>query len=155
MRSTRGDLADVVAKFASWRTKRKGRAIPEELWDAAIQLLDGHTATGICRALGLNGTRFKQVREGRGVRVGRRVARRRAIAAGPAGNGFIELAPPRVATLGGLMHGSELPHIGSGCRVTVESAAGTLHVTTAVPGPALVEALCRLVLGALGDHARR
>ena len=155
MRSRGRDLDGVVAKFEGWRAKRQGRAIPDDLWDAAIRLLDGHTATAICRALVLNPTRFKQMREARGVSVGRRAAWRRLatkVAPGQGGSGFVELAPPRVG-LGG-MPPAEAGHSGTGCRLTLESAAGTLHVVSAAPGSALVEAVCRYVLGALGDGTR-
>lgn len=155
MRSTRRDLEDVVAKLEGWRATRQGRAIPDELWGAAIRLLDGHTASAICRALGLNPARFKQMREARGVSVGGGATRRRAAAAvaRPEGGGFVELTPPRLALLAGMAPSAAGTHGVSGCRLTLESAAGTLSVVTAVPGPALVEAVCRFVLGALGDGA--
>ena len=67
MRSTkRVDLDDVVATFEQWRKDRRSRAIPDGLWDAAIGLLDEHSATDICRALGLNHSRFNQARAERG-----------------------------------------------------------------------------------------
>ena len=153
MRSARRDLDGVVAKFEGWRVRREGRAIPDELWGSAIRLLDGYTASAICRALGLNPARFKQMRETRGVSVSGRVARRRAAdtLARREGGGFVELAPPRLV-LGGGAPSAERTHGASGCRLTLESAAGTLSVVTA--GPGLVEAVCRLVLGALGDGSR-
>lgn len=156
MRSRGRELDGVVAKFEGWRAKRQGRAIPDDLWDAAIRLLDGHTTTAICRALGLNATRFKQVCEGRGVSVGKRAARRRAATtvAPREGSGFVELAAPRLGLLGGTAPRAEPAYSGTGCRLTVESAAGTLHVVTASPESALVEAVCRFVLGVLGDGTR-
>jgi hypothetical protein len=149
MSSTRGDLDGVVAKFEGWRAKRHSRAIPDELWAAAIRLLDGYTASAICRALGLNPARFKQMRETRGVSGARR--RAAAAVARPEGGGFIELAPPRLALGGGMAPRAERTHGASGCRLTLESTAGTLSLVTAAPGPGLVEAVCRFVLGALGD----
>jgi hypothetical protein len=157
MRSRRRDLDGVVAKFEGWRAKRQGRAIPEELWDAATRLLDRHTASGICRALGLNPARFKQVREARGVSVGGRAAwRRRATTSVTLreGSGFVELAAPRSGLLAGLVPSAERTHGGSGCRLTLESAAGTLCVVSAAPGLALVEAVCLFVRGALGGDPR-
>jgi hypothetical protein len=155
MRSKGRELDGVVAKFEGWRAKRQGRAIPDDLWDAAIQVLDGHTATTICRALGLNPSRFKQMREARGVRVVRAARRRSATTvAPPAGNGFVELAAPRLGLLGGLAPRAEPAYGGTGCRLTLESAAGTLQVVSAAPGSALVEAVCRFVLGALEDGTR-
>lgn len=157
MRSRGRELDGVVAKFEGWRAKRQGRAVPDDLWDAAIRLLDGHTATAICRALGLNPTRFKQMREARGVSVGRPSARRRAatiVAPREGSSGFVELTPPRIGLLGGMAPSAEPAHGGTGCRLTLESAAGTLHVVTGAPGSALVEAVCRFVLGALGDGTR-
>jgi hypothetical protein len=94
MRSTRRDLEDVVAKFEGWRARRQGRAIPDELWGAAIRLLDRHTAGAICRALGLNPARFKQMREARGVSGGATRRRAAAAVARSEGGGFVELAHP-------------------------------------------------------------
>jgi hypothetical protein len=156
MRSTRRDLDGVVVKFEGWRAKRQGRAIPDELWEAAIRLLDGYTASAICRALGLNPARFKQMREARGVSVGGRATRRRAAdaVARREGGGFVELAPPRLVLGVGMAPSAERTHGASGCRLTLESTAGTLSVVTAAPGAGLVEAVCRFVLGALGDGPR-
>ena len=70
------------------------------------------------------------------------------------GNGFVELAPPKLGLLGGMAPRAEAAYGGTGCRLTLESAAGTLYVVTAAPGSALVEAVCRFVLGALGDGTR-
>ena len=151
MRSTRRDLEDVVARFEGWRARRQGRAIPDELWGAAIRLLDRHTASAICGALGLNPTRFKQMREARGVSGGATRRRAAAAVAGPEGGGFVELTRPRLALLAGMAPSAA--GTDGGCRLTLESAAGTLSVVTAVPGSALVEAVCRFVLGALGDGA--
>lgn len=154
MRSTRRDLDGVVAKFKGWRAHREGRAIPEELWDAAIKLLDGYTASAICRELGLNAARFKQLREAHKVGVRGRVPRRRSAGAVREGSGFVELAPPRLGLGGGMGPSAQRTQGSTGCRLTLESAAGTLSVVTAAPGPALVEAVCRFVLGALGDGSR-
>lgn len=156
MRSMGSELDGVVAKFAGWRAKRQGRAIPADLWDAVIRLLDGHTTTAICRALGLNPTRFKQMCEARGVSVGRRVARRRVATtvALREGSGFVELALPRLGLLGGTAPRPEPAYGGRGFRLTLESAAGTLHVVTASPESGLVEGVCRFVMGALGDGPR-
>ena len=155
MRLTRGDLEGVVAKFESWRATGEGRGIPDELWDAAIRLLNEYTASAICRALGLNASRFKQMREARRVRVGGRVTRRHGAVAvvRREGGGFIELAPPRLGS-GMARPSAELTHGARGCRLTLESTAGTLSVVTAGPGPELVETVCRFVLGALGDGPR-
>jgi len=152
MRSTRRDLDGVVAKFEGWRAKRESRAIPDELWEAAIRLLDGYTASAICGALGLNPARFKQMREAHGLS-GRVTRRRTADAvARPEGSGFIELGLPRLGLGGGMAPSAERTHGARGCRLTLESTAGTLSVVTA--GPGLVEAVCRFVLGALGDGPR-
>lgn len=71
-----------------------------------------------------------------------------------ASGGFVELAPPGLGILGGLRPRVEPTHGRTGCRLTVQSEAGTLSVVTAAPAPALVEAVCRFVLGALGDGSR-
>jgi hypothetical protein len=113
--------------------RRQGRGIPNDLWDAAITLLGRYTASAICRALGLNPARFKQMRERRGVSVSGRVPRRES---------------------GWMTPSAERTHGATACRLTLESTAGTLSVVTAGPGPELVEAACRFVLGALGDGRR-
>ena len=40
MRSKKAELEDVVKQFEAWRAKPHGRLIPEELWKAALGLLD-------------------------------------------------------------------------------------------------------------------
>ena len=65
-----------------------------------------------------------------------------------------ELAPPRPVLGGGMAPSAERTHGASGCRLTLESTAGTLSLVTVAPGPGLVEAVCRFVLGALGDGPR-
>lgn len=98
MRSTkRDDLDGVVAKFERWRKDRPSRAIPDELWDLAVGLLDEHSATDICRALGLNHSRFKEARAERVVRRRRRVAaRRRRSGVSRKASEFVELMPVRL-----------------------------------------------------------
>ena len=155
MRSTRRDLDGVVGKFEGWRATRQGRAIPGELWDAAVGLLGDYKASVICRALGLNPSRFKHMREERRGNARRRAGGRRgALVGSRVGDGFVELAPPKVGLLGGLaLCGNGTPGA-SGLRLTVESAGGTLSVVTGAPGPAWVEALSRLALSVLVDGSR-
>jgi hypothetical protein len=175
MRSTRPDLERVLAEFDAWRAKPRGRLIPDRLWKAAVGLLDGYSSSLICRQLRLNPTRFKQAREARGVvarpsrPAGRR--RRRTVAAGwvprtgrragapdrvmtlTRGRAFAELPPLAVAGTGGIMPAtvSDAPRRAAACRLIVETAAGTLTVVTAMPHQGLVDAVCRVVLGALAD----
>ena len=40
MRSKKAELEDVVKQFEAWRAKPHGRLIPEELWKAALGLLE-------------------------------------------------------------------------------------------------------------------
>ncbi len=176
MRSTRPDLDRVLTEFDAWRAKPRGRLIPDRLWKAAVGLLDGYSSSLICRQLRLNPTRFKQARDARGVvaRPSRPAGRRRrTTAAGGVprtrrragapdrvlprirGRAFAELPPLAVAGAGGTMPApmSDAPRRAAACRLIVESAAGTLTVVTAMPPQGLVNALCRVVLGALADRA--
>jgi hypothetical protein len=169
MRSTkRVDLDSVVAKFEQWRKDRRSRAIPDELWDSAIGLLALHSATDICRALGLNHSRFNQARGERGAappasrkaRRGRVTARRPGSGTSRNASGFVELMPVRlgpgraVPPGGGGTVGMGMPTPApAGWRLTVESAAGTLSLVTrgssSAPGGDLVETLCRLVIASV------
>jgi hypothetical protein len=157
MRSTKGvDLDGVVAKFEGWRKDRRLRAIPDELWDLAVGLLDEHSATDICRALGLNHSRFNEARAERVVRRRRRVAARRPRSGiSRKAAEFVELMPVRLGPGGGGTLGMGVPAPG-GWRLTLESGTGTLSLATRGSGPAagcdLVGALCRFVLGSvMGD----
>jgi hypothetical protein len=174
MRSTRPDLERVLAEFDAWRARPRGRLIPDRLWTAAVGLLDRYSASRICRQLRLNPTRFQQARDARGVVAPpRRPAGRRGQAAaagwGPRpgrrtgapdrlmprtrGRVFAELPPLAVAGAGGIMPApmSDAPRRAGTCRLIVESAAGTLTVVTAMPPQRVVDAVCRVVLGALAD----
>ena len=70
MRSKKAELEDVVKQFEAWRAKPHGRLIPEELWKAALGLLDRYAPSTICSHLRVNAARFKQVRESGGAVVG-------------------------------------------------------------------------------------
>jgi len=175
MRSKKPDLEDVKAQFASWRRERRGKSIPENLWRAALRLLERYSSSTICAALGLNATRFKQVREGGSWkakrspgRVRRGRAQRRALrlvrgrspaqvlpipSGGPA---FIELPSVGVGSSGLLARASsEVERAGARCCLTLESALGRISVIT-LRGPeeGLVEAVCRWALGAPTDSSR-
>ena len=62
MRSKKPELEEVVKQFKAWRSKPHARLIPEELWNAALGLLDRYSPSTICVHLRLNARRFKQVR---------------------------------------------------------------------------------------------
>lgn len=50
-----GDLSSIKEAFEKWRGERKGRArIPEQLWSAAIELLDYYPFNKVREALKLN-----------------------------------------------------------------------------------------------------
>lgn len=176
MRSKKPDLEDVVAEFEEWRAKPRGRLIPAKLWKAALELLDRYSSSSICRHLHLNPARFKQVREARRFappserrpkrrrggggaepRAPRRGLRLRTAppqaTLAPSGSGFVELPRLSVAAGGGIIPPTvgEVPRGTAGCRLILESAAGTLTVVTATPDHGLVDAVCRFMLGALGD----
>ena len=112
MRSKKAELEDVVKQFEAWRAKPHGRLIPEELWKAALGLLDRYAPSTICSHLRVNAARFKQVRESGGAVVGEkrfkghgrtgatgrsprtvqdRSAAERVTALAPSGNAFVEL----------------------------------------------------------------
>ena len=178
MRSKNPELEDVVGQFEAWRGKPHGRLIPAELWKAALGLLDRYSPSAICGHLHLNAERFKQMREARGVlkekgRIGRRrssasmrsprkllhrsSAREQVLGLGlaPGRNAFIELPPLGVG--GGIMTPPlrEVERVPAGFRLTLESAFGTLSVVTLRSSEeGLVEAVCRVVLGALAGSSR-
>ena len=159
MRSKRMDLDGVVARFDGWRRTRRGRAIPGELWKAAVGLLGEHNSSAVCRALGLNASRFKQMREARGglglagrssrgKALPRRTTRREA-------NGFVELPSAKAAALlGGIAGPGDRMPDDSGLRLTVEYGSGTLSVVSTAPGATWLEAVSRLVLFTLLDGSR-
>jgi hypothetical protein len=175
MRSKKAELEDVKAQFAGWRRERRGRAIPENLWKAALRLLNRYSSSTICAALGLNASRFRQVRETRKKnaelaprrgRPGR--AQRRAVGLergpsleqfspmGPGGSAFIELPSLGVGS-SSLMAPSlgEVERAGAGCRLTLENAFGRLSIVTfRSPEEGWVEAVCRWALGAPADGSR-
>ena len=54
-------LAAVQKQFADWRDqRRRGCTIPRQLWQAAVQLSDRHSAGEIAAILGLNLDRLKE-----------------------------------------------------------------------------------------------
>lgn len=178
MRSKKPDLESVLAEFEGWRAKPRGRLIPPKLWRAAVALLDRYSSSTICRHLRLNPARFKQIRKARGVApggrrprrrrgregtVGRSSRRRLSLRAAPhqvtsaaSGNAFVELRPLSVGVGDGIVPPTvgEMPRGAARCRLTLESAAGTFTVVTATPDHGLVDAVCRFVLGALGDGSQ-
>jgi hypothetical protein len=171
MRSKKPELEEVVSQFEAWRAKRHGRLIPDELWEAALSLLDRYPPSTICRHLRLDAGRFKQIRVARdGVkgsrtagsgRSGRRGERRNAagepaMALAPRSNGFVELPALGVGIGSGMsaamLH--EFERGPAGCRLSLESSVGTLTLVTASRDGGLVEAVCRLVLGAFANGSR-
>ena len=178
MRSRKLELEEVVRQFEAWRAKPHGRLIPEELWKAALGLLDRYAPSTICRHLRLNAGRFKQVREARDLVVGKerpkrrgrsdfgqRAARRgrhrsaapgRMIALAPGRNGFVEFPPLGVGFGGGTTAPTlrAVERAPAGCRLTLESALGTFTLVTANAERGWVDAFCRFVLSALVDGSR-
>ena len=180
MRSRKPKLEDVVKQFEAWRAKPHGRLIPEELWKAALGLLDHYAPSTICSHLRVNPARFKQVRKSGGAVVdekrvkgrgrtgatGRsprtvqdRSAAERVTALAPSGKAFVELPQFGKGLGSGMMTPPplcEVQHGASRFRLTVESAAGSLTVVTASGEGEneLVEAVCRFVVGALEGSSR-
>ena len=172
MRSKKPELEEVARQFETWRAKRQGRLIPDELWKAALSLLDRYAPSTICRHLRLDAGRFKQIRESRGgVKGIRTVVRRRPGSAkkgrnstskpvkalAPRSNNFVELPSVGVDIGSGLSAAMLREFEGgpAGCRLSLESAAGTLTFATVGQESRLVEAVCRLVLGTFADGSRK
>ena len=172
MRSKKPELEEVVRQFETWRKKRQGRLIPDELWKAALSLLDRYAPSTICRHLRLDAGRFKQKREARGVVKGSRTVsrggsgsrrKRRNVtthpvkALAPRSKGFVELPSVGVDIGSGLSAAMLREFEGgpAGCRLSLESAAGTLTFATVGQESRLVEAVCRLVLGTFADGSRK
>ncbi len=175
MRSKKPELEEVLEQFEAWRAKPHGRRIPDELWKAAVSLLDRYSPSTICSHLRLNATRFKRVREagsakpsgaltrgrggqaeGQSVRQGRRTALGQITTLATGRNGFIELPPLGVgrAMMSPPMV-REFEQVPTGCRLTLESAYGTLSVVTLRNSEGgLIDAVCRFVLGAIADSSR-
>ena len=174
MRSKKPGLEEVLEQFETWRAKPHGRLIPDELWKAAVSLLDRYSPSTVCSRLRLNATRFKQVREAGRAKANGALARRRrgqaeeqsgqpgkrtsgqmtTFSAG--GNGFLELPPLDIGR--GMMSATlrEYERVPAGCRLTLESAIGTLSVVTSRSSECeLVEAVCQFVLGAMVESRRR
>ena len=61
------DIADVVNQFERWRQTRKSRRepIPEQLWQAAVQLAGRYSINKVSKALRLNYTDLKNHVHGR------------------------------------------------------------------------------------------
>lgn len=160
-------LEAVLGEFEKWRARRRGRsAIPKKLWHAAVDLVGRYSSTTICRRLRLNPGRFKEAREARGVAPGERGVRRRRgrswrgrrfsvaprrVALVRAPKTFVELPAPSAAGGVGVFPPSlVMPRTRAGIRLTLESATGTLTVSTATADSVLAEAVCQFVRGALG-----
>ena len=175
MRSKKPDLEEVLEQFEDWRAKPHGRLIPNELWKAAVSLLDRYSPSTICSRLRLNATRFKQVREasiakpngalarrrlgqaeGRSVRLSGRTASGLNTTLAMGRNAFIEL--PALGVGRGTKSPSTLravEQVPTGCHLTLESAYGTLSVVTLRNSDeGLVDAMCRFVLGAIAGSSR-
>lgn len=173
MRSKKPDIEDVKAQFAGWRRERRGRAIPENLWKAALRLLDRYSSSTICAALGLNGSRFREVREAgkrhaglaplRGGRARLEVVRSRR---GQGTSSKLESEPPAprppaFIQLPSLGVGSsshtvsplgEMERAGAVYRLTLENDYGRLSIVTLRrPEGGLLEAVSRWALDAPAD----
>jgi hypothetical protein len=172
MRSKKPELEDVVRQFEIWRGKRHGRLIPDELWKAALSLVDRYAPSTICRHLRLDAGRFKKIRESRSGANGRRtvgrgrsgsprkrrnVTSKPVMSLAPRSNGFVEL-PGLGVDIGSGMSAAMLREFEggpAGCRLSLESGGGQLTFSTVGQERRLVEAVCRLVLGALSDGCRK
>lgn len=102
-------MEEAQARFEEWRRNRQGRkAIPEELWLAAMELA---RRGGVCRtafALHLDGTKLR-----------RRMKEAGMIGESPAPAEFVELVAPR-----GLASGPGLAE----CMIELEGRQGKLRI---------------------------
>jgi signal recognition particle subunit SEC65 len=166
MRSRRPGLRRVEKQFRVWRRRREGRRIPSELWDAAVALLAEHSSSEICRALGLNATRFKEAREARrysgedrrkGVRRSGadrtpgalRTSRERA---GRPLGAFVEL-PHLAEHPSGLRFGAAPALRAQACRLTIEGPTGTLTISLPAIEGELAELVRRCIFTVLGERS--
>lgn len=166
MRSRRLGLRRVEKQFGVWRRRREGRRIPTALWEAAVALLAEHSSSEICRALGLNATRFKEAREARrhagegcrkdvrrsgAVRTRRAIRTSRERAGRPLG-AFVEL-PPLAERPSGLRFGAASEPRAQACRLTIEGPSGALTISLPAVEGELAELVRRCVFTALGERS--
>lgn len=155
MRSNgRPDLDDVRKQFEAWRRRSPQPPFPLELWRAACELLDRHSAHTICETLRLNESRFKQMR----VAVGRKAANapvrgtRRRVGAKKRDPVFVDLgvvgALPDVRT--------PAERISSGCSLVIERPDGArLTLDWPAPDSTSIAMLCTSFLESGDSSARR
>lgn len=112
------DLNSIRAEFEAWRSQRKGRErISENLWAAAISLLDYYPVTKVCRELKLN---LKQLQKrsksnGKVVRQGRKTRK-----------AFLEVSAGDLSKVLPLSNNAQLSN-GSDktCRIVFERSDGS------------------------------
>ncbi len=166
MRSRKPELRRAEEQFGVWRKQREGRRIPTKLWDAAVALLPEHSSSEICRALGLNATRFKEAREARrhageacrkdvrrssAVRTTRAFRLSRERAGRPLG-AFVEL-PHLAEHPSGLRFGAAPALRAQGCRLTIEGPTGALTISLPAIEGELAELVRRCIFTALGERS--
>jgi hypothetical protein len=166
MRSRRPGLRRVERQFGVWRRRREGRGIPTELWDAAVALLAEHSSSEICRALGLNATRFKEAREARtdagkgcrkdvrrsgAVRTTRALRTPRERADRPVG-AFVEL-PPLAVRPSGLRFGAVSELRAQARRLTIEGPTGVLTISLPAIEGEIAELVRRCIFIVLGERS--
>jgi hypothetical protein len=166
MRSRRAGLRRVERQFAVWRRRRERRRIPTGLWDAAVGFLAEHSSSEICRALGLNATRFREAREalrhaGEGVRkdVQPRGALRATGAPRTSGEradrplgAFVELQP-LAGGPGELRFGPVSGLRAQACRLTIEGPRGVLPISLPAVEGESAELVRRCIFRALGERS--
>lgn len=156
MRSNgRPDLDDVRKQFEAWRRRSPQPPFPLELWRAACELLDRHSAHTICETLRLNESRFKQMR----VAVGRKAARaprvgsqRRVEAKPREAPVFVDLGV--VGALSDVRTPAE--RISSSCSLVIERPDGArLTLDWPAPDSTSIAMLCTSFLESGDSSARR
>ena len=163
MRSrSRSDLDAVAAQFESWRAGRTKRAIPSELWAAAVGLVGRYGTSAICGRLRLNASRFKEMRETLGtaswpvIRAVPVESRRVGGAAGDRPGAFIELPALRVAPIPAVVSAPGVGRADGACTLVLEGVSGArLTIVLRQAAPEIVDTVCRLVLPGAVSRSER
>ena len=156
------DFDAVAARFAGWRAGRTSRAIPRELWAAAARLVGRYGVSDVCARLGLNASRFKEMREALGTTaesgdVGPVATSRSPATGGAAGGGFLELPALRVSPVGRATVAPESVGGADGdCTLVLDGGSGIrLTIALRQSDPEMVHAVCQLVLNGVVDRSDR
>lgn len=162
MRSRSGsDLGAVAAQFESWRSGRTKRAIPSELWAAAVGLVGRYGASAICGRLRLNASRFKEMRKTLGtatwpVRAVPVESQRVGGVTGDRPGAFFELPALRVVPIPAVVSAPVVGRADGECTLVLEGVSGArLTIVLRQAAPEIVDTVCRLVLPGAVSRSER